>query len=812
MGPASEFYELALYKLGWTLYKQLRHEEALHGYIALLDYKVSIGYDFDQSENEDDERRIADTYRVISPCFSNLGGPEVVAEYFAAHGNRSYEDRVYSHHGEFYLDKLRYNDAASVYRSFVDLYPLHEVSPHFGMRVVEIYEAGGFPKLVLEAKKEFAATYALQSEYWRHFDIEDRPEVRSYLKTNLADLANHYHALYQAEPVEDEKPLHFGEALRWYHAYLDSFPRDLESPALNNQLADLLLEHGDFGEAAREYERTAYEYPEHEKAAEAGYAAIYAHRENQKAAVGAEETLAKQAAVASTLRFVDTFPQHEKAAAVLGAAVEDLYAMREFERSIAQGRRLIDDYPQADLLVRRSAWASIAHASFELADYVPAESAYARVLEATPADDDSRQAVVDHLAAAIYKQGEQARQAEDYRAAADQFLRIGQVAPTSAIRPAAEYDAGAALISLEDWSGAAEVLEAFRKNHPDHELEREATKQIAFVHRESGNLAGAAAEYERVATGAAEPEVRSEALLLAGQFYEDASSPERALTVYQRYLGEFPRPLEVAVETRFKVAKIHQAVRNEAEYQGELRRIVEIDRTAGGERTDRVQYIAAQSALVLTEELYREFDAIELVLPFEQSLREKQRRMDAALEAFAGLVDYEVGEVTAAATFYMAEVYFRFSKALLESERPGDLDATQMQDYELMLEEEAFPFEERAIAVLEKNLELMAAGLYNDWVARSLAKLAELMPGRYAKFEASSGLIDSVDSYAYRAPALPGSAPAAPEIAQAPEPADEAAAEDPQILQAVPAAPDPAALEPAADAAAVEGESDANPQ
>jgi tetratricopeptide (TPR) repeat protein len=44
----SEFYELGLYKLGWSLYKQDFYDEALHRYMALLDYKLSVGYDFDQ--------------------------------------------------------------------------------------------------------------------------------------------------------------------------------------------------------------------------------------------------------------------------------------------------------------------------------------------------------------------------------------------------------------------------------------------------------------------------------------------------------------------------------------------------------------------------------------------------------------------------------------------------------------------------------------------------------------------------------------------------------------------------------------------
>ena len=72
--------------------------------------------------------------------------------------------------------------------------------------------------------------------------------------------------------------------------------------------------------------------------------------------------------------------------------------------------------------------------------------------------------------------------------------------------------------------------------------------------------------------------------------------------------------------------------------------------------------------------------------------------MDAAIEAFGKLVDYEVGEVTAAATFYMAEVYSNFSRSLVESERPAGLSAADLQKYEDALEEEAFPFEEKAIA------------------------------------------------------------------------------------------------------------------
>jgi tetratricopeptide (TPR) repeat protein len=637
------------------------------------------------------------------------------------------------------------------------------------MRVIAIFTQGNFPKLVLESKKEFATRYGLQAEYWRHFKPEESPEVLSFLKTNLKDLANHYHAQYQNAELAQEKPTNYTEALHWYGEYLASFPTDADSPPINYQLADLLLEHKDFGEAAKQYERTAYAYPAHAKSAAAGYAAIYAHREHLKvASEGLRETVMRDT-VASSLKFADAFPQHEQAAAVLGAAADDQYDMKDYRPAIASAQRVVDAYPGADVAIRRSAWLVVAHSSFELAEYPQAEHAYGQVLAVTPASDESRAALVDNLAASIYKQGEAANAAQDYRAAADHFLRIRQSAPTSSIRPAAEYDAGAALIRLQDWTAAAGVLEAFRSAYPKHELQREATKQIAFVYRQSGQLSRAAGEYNRVASESEDPALRGEALLVSGDLYLQSNEKDRALDVYVRYVTEFPHPIETAVETRSKIADIRKAAHDQAGYYQELAEIVRVDAAAGPERTDRTRTLAARSALVLAEKLYGEFAAVKLLQPFETSLQVKQRLMNSLIASLEGLVAYEIADVTAAATYYIAETYSDFSRALVESQRPTDLKAAELEQYEQALEEEAFPFEEKAIGVHEKNLELLRAGVFNSWTEKSLGRLAELMPGRYAKNELSGGFLGSIDSYAYRSPAsqIPAPAPAGTEASPA---------------------------------------------
>jgi tetratricopeptide (TPR) repeat protein len=759
LGANSSYYELAMYKLGWAFYKQELYEEALHKFMALLDYKVSTGYDFDQIHEEEDERRVADTFRVISLSFSYLGGSESVQAYFSTFGNRSYEDRVYSNLGEYYLLKLRYDDAAKTYKAFIALYPFHRAAPRFSMNVVETFTKGGFPKLVLESKREFASRYGLQAKYWQHFKPEESPEALAYLKMNLEDLSTHYHAEYQSADKADEKLANYQEASRWYNDYLESFPKDADSPSINYKFADLLLENKDFDAAARQYERTAYGYPAHSQSAAAGYAAVYSYRQQLQIANEKQLETVKRDTIASSLKFADSFPDHPQAAAVLGAAADDLYEMKDYRNAVDAAQRVIDTYQEAELALRRSAWVVIAHGSFELAEYPKAENAYQQVLAVTPESDEGRDALIDNLAASIYKQGELANEAKEYRAAANHFLRIRSSAPTSSIRATAEFDAGAALIRLQDWTEAVEVFKAFRSSFPEHKLQLEAAKQIAYAYRQDGQLSNAAGEYDSIASQSSDPELRREALLLAGELYEQCDARDRALDVYLRYVNEFPQPVETALETRNKIAEIYRATHDEALYHQELETIVRIDADAGPERTGRTRMIAARSALVLAEQLYQDFASVKLLQPFETSLKHKKQSMDITIKAVDRLVEYEIVDVTAAATYYMAETYLNFSRSLLESERPADLNPTELEAFEMDLDETAFPFEEKAINVHEKNIELLHAGVLNEWIEKSLSKLTVLMPGRYAKNEMSSGFLTTIDSYAYRSPVSQSSPP-----------------------------------------------------
>ncbi len=118
--------------------------------------------------------------------------------------------------------------------------------------------------------------------------------------------------------------------------------------------------------------------------------------------------------------------------------------------------------------------------------------------------------------------------------------------------------------------------------------------------------------------------------------------------------------------------------------------------------------------------------------------------METALRQYEQAAAYQVATVTTAATCRTAEIYAHMGEALLQSERPAGLSAEALAEYNLLLEEQAYPFEEQAISLHETNIQRIESGLYDAWIGRSQAILATLVPGRYAKLERSATYVQTL--------------------------------------------------------------------
>lgn len=742
-GAQAAFYEQSLYKLGWSQFKQGSHAESLDAFFGVLDRKLvaADGAAIEPDNLERAERELVDdTLRAVSIGCSYLDGPRSLDDWFRTH-DAPYAHVVYTGLGDLYVAKERYTDAAETYAAYAARDPWHAEAPLLQAKAVRAYGQGGFSELVIEGKQAFVERYGIDSPFWSRHAAAGQPEVRAALAADLEDLARHFHARAQASGQAED----YARAARWYREHLRAFPADEDAAQTNFLLAEILFESGRLDEAAIEYERTAYERGPHERAAEAGYAALLAHAGQREMLADAGEAALHRASIDSALRFSAAFPEHPQAAAVLTRAAQDLFALGELERAAEVGAQVVAREPTVGDDLARTAWTVIAHARFDLGQFGEAEAAYLRVREHVPADHADRGEIEERLAASIYRQAEQRRAGGDLDGAVTDFLRVAQAAPGSAARSAAEFDAATGLMELEDWARAIGVLETFRRAHPQHELGGEVTRRLAVAYLADGQDLRAAVELERMAADSTVPDAQArEALAQAAELFAGAGEPARAAAAWEAYVTRYPKPLQAAMEGRQRLAELALTTGDTAARRRWLEALVEADAGGGGERDARSRYLAAHAALALAEPSREAFFAMRLTIPLAKSLERKQARMEAALDAYARAADYDVAGVTTAATFRIAELYHRLGSDLLASERPTDLGPDALEQYDILLEEQAYPFEEKAIELHQANAARARDGAWDDWVRRSYAALAELLPVRYAKAEIGEEVVHAI--------------------------------------------------------------------
>lgn len=765
-GKGTPFYLNAVYMHGWSQFKQSKYRESLTSFTEVLD--KTIIKDRPASEMSNTERNMSrDTLRVISIAFSYLDGADTITAYYNHVGHRHYAHLLYLSLGDLYLEKQSYRASADTYRHYVREFPNTDEAPSFSVKAIEVYKTGGFPSLILPAKEEYVRNYGIYSQFWSDRDNAKRAQVIPNLALYLEELSTFYHSRgidlkklnsdYDTAVARGRKPKNkpepaqadFLKAAAFYEEFVATFPKNPKAAEMAYLMGEAYYEAGKLPQAVTAYELVAYNYIDDKRGAEAGYSAVVVLQELMDRYANQPESETeylrwRDHKIESGISYADYYPMDPRAVKVLAKATQEVFEKNDFDRASRIAKRITEWQPAPDVETRKTAWLIMAHSDFDLQRYAQAEVAYRTTLGFLPANDPDRPKIVERIAASIYKQSEAQIAAGDIGPAVDRLLSLREAAPGTEIAISGQYDAANYLIEMKDWKRAEQVLVDFKQRYPNHQLSGTLAPKFALVYQESQQWGKAAAALQEMARLAKTPEEKRQAQYLSAELYEKSGNVDQAIGAYRDYVRSNPQPFDIATEARFHLVELYGKKDDVGSRNFWLKQLMEEDAKAGSSRTDRSKYLAAFAATDFANQEFTRYERIKLTLPLKKSLKSKKSALDVTLNAYKKSMSYGVAEFTTQANHRIGRIYSQLSKDLMNSQRPNGLDDLALEQYEILLEEQAYPFEEKAIEILASNAERAWSGIYDDWVKQSFKTLAEILPARYGKKETEVEFSDAI--------------------------------------------------------------------
>lgn len=786
-GEQTPFYENSVYMSGWNLFKRSFYDNSLLSFANVLDRTMPESGEL-SGVSENQRALVDDSLRVMSMIFSYLDGSETIQGLFADIGSRAYASLLYEQLGDLYISQQRYQDAINTFEAYIALNPLDQRAPELQIRILNTMMLAKFYKQAFEKKEEFVDSYNEQSDFYRFNDEETHDFVGEYLYVYIDEVARYYHAQAQQQKRKSAKyrdmppayvkrmSANYKKAIEYYDLYAVSFPDDPHTPEKMFMIAEAYAEMKDMPNAVKYYERTAYDYGIHKFSEEAAYASILGYKQLLDSAARTGDAVAREAAkkrkLGAQVAFAKSYYFSQYAKPVLLDSIDMMYNEKDYALVIDQGQRFLDLKPEPTAKEQLSIWLLISHSRFNIERYAEAEVSYAKILTMMPAADKRRSDIVDRIAASVYRQGEglaleaqtieaevaeltkqglpsQAASLQEQAtakklAAVEQFLRVAQISPSSKFRKTAEYDAGAYLLQAQEWQRAVSVISDYRKRYDPKRKNPDITGKLIAAYEGLEQYENAADELQFIVKNEKNQEKRRIALYLSAEYYEKADNEQRALESYRTYVKQYPKPFDLAMETRFRLSEMYVKRKEVSKRRYWLDKIIAEEARAGNKTTDRAKYLAAFARNVFAKTYYDDFVKIKLTAPLTKSLPKKQKGMELALKKYEQVLSYEVQEFTTQSTFFVASVYAQLSTDLLESERPKGFSEVELEEYGYLLEDQAYPFEEIAIETHQANVENSWNGFYDEWVDKSIEALSKLLPGSYDKKETVGELSDVI--------------------------------------------------------------------
>lgn len=766
-----DYVRFARYKNAWAKYKLGDYRSALSGIKLLLDEyynqfdliaKRRNGKGIGQSNNMDGI--FNDALRLAVLSLSAADQQEL--DRFLPPGEkigRALE--IYKNLIAYLLDNERFADAADIALHFSVSRADSEAAPGFHRKAIAAYLQGGLDNMAFVQRQAFVERYDPGDEVMKPDRLAEGVELGE-LKSDILMIARVYNQQGKAELEREDVNVSstLNKAIQWYRRWLARFPDDKQWPDVQYQLGDVLYDSENYNLAAEEYARLAYSNLNSSRRDEAALAAIKSQLKHVETLISTEAQLALESTVIASpnvtspvykavqvlkdlsMEFAEKFPDHKQAPVVILQVADILFKQSLYSKahqilnhaSLHHGKLSVEQNQQKLLLS--------AETLYFLDRYAEAETLYEKLIKQSLYNDaESRMKLRERLANAKYHRADDLQASGDLNLAADLLDSVLLLSHDRSVLERAMLDAATLRFRLGQWLSSVTLLERYRQRFPAAKQLFKVDKMLGKAYLESGQRVAAAEAYQRL-SGYENLAVttRRQANLKAAELFRDVGRLDAALVLYEQFLKRFNGDVDQDQEIRWQIAEIYSSQESDGKQRRKyLNNILKID-NENKKLSERSRYIAASASLFIAKRNSDLSHKIVLSAPFSKNIERKKQFTELAVEELKRAISYGFVEVSTAALNELGNLYASFGKAILNSERPDNLSAQVLAEYQLLLEEQAYPFEEKAISVYENNLDYVREGIWNNDLRESLSALVNLVPGKYAKQLRLAGSYDAL--------------------------------------------------------------------
>lgn len=581
-------YDEALYRLGWSYYKQNDYPKAISCFTMLAD-------DVKRSQRLDPKHKITnpslaeESIEYIGIAFLDYKGATAAAEYLNRVGGRQYGIDILRKIGDAYMNvKEEYNKAVEAYRILLRMYPYVAEAPVVRAKIAEAFRAMGEEQMAYIQRDSLFQDYREGTAWWANNTGDElRVKTHQLVERGLRENVN---LLLKRADENDDANL-YAQAVKDSRKYLGSFAKDSAASQIHwNMALTLDAKLGQRDEAYDEYLNCSNSYwnSRFQKMAAENAVALAQEiagvdsisrpavmplnigemKERMQDSTGADTgsklrralhlepkpLTAGEAKLAAAIdNYIKLFPHEAETAERLAQAGALFYNNNTFAESIKYFKTLLKHFPEspsaeyAEYLLMESYFGKFDYKSSELV---------AKRLKLNSKNEDYVRRAEQRLAESIFLQAEGLASRAEHLKAAEEYRRVFEEVPNAEFADLALHNSGLEFDQAREYRRAVETYDILTQTFPKSPHYLPALNNMAYDYGALNDFRNAALTFERLANEEPDSAKAEVNLYNASVFYVRAEEWERAIRVNRSFVSRYPKSKDAA-DMFYEIANFH---------------------------------------------------------------------------------------------------------------------------------------------------------------------------------------------------------------------------------------------------------------